>query len=82
MQPRIEFIDHPNIPKTSNAPQTAISKAVCYKTKNEQLKKRLFIFCMLPPTVFMQFYQLFFCTITLFAVSVKSRLEECDESVD
>ena len=37
MQPRIEFIDHPNIPKTSNAPQTAISKAVCYKTKNEQL---------------------------------------------
>ena len=64
------------------APQTAISKAVCYKTKNEQLWEKAVHFLLVATNCFMQFYQLFFCTITLFAVSVKSRLEECDESVD
>ena len=45
------------------APQTAISKAVCYKTKNEQLWEKAVHFFLLPPTVFMQVYQLFFAPL-------------------
>ena len=55
------------------APQTAISKAVCYKTKNEQPFSELFIFCLLPPTSFMQVYQLFFAPLPEYLAHVLVR---------
>ena len=54
------------------APQTAISKAVCYKTKNEQLWEKAVHFFLLPPTVVMQVYQLFFAPLPGFLGSTKN----------
>jgi hypothetical protein len=51
------------------APQTAISKTVCYKTKNEQFWEKAVLFCLLPPTVFMQVYQLFFAPLPNLPIS-------------
>ena len=50
------------------APQTAISKAVCYKTKNEQLWERLFIFLLVATNCFYAGLPTVFCTITFYHV--------------
>ena len=59
------------------APQTAISKAVCYKTKNEQFWEKAVHFLLVAtncfyaglPTVFMQVYQLFFAPLPFISLN-------------
>ena len=47
------------------APQTAISKAVCYKTKNEQLWEKAVHFSLVATNCFYAGLPTIFCTITL-----------------
>ena len=47
------------------APQTAISKAVCYKTKNEQLWEKAVHFLFVATNCFYAGLPTDFCTITL-----------------
>jgi hypothetical protein len=47
------------------APQTAISKAVCYKTKNEQLWEKAVHFLLVATNCFYAGLPTVFCTITL-----------------
>ena len=47
------------------APQTAISKAVCYKTKNEQLWEKAVHFLLVATNWFYASLPTVFCTITL-----------------
>ena len=47
------------------APQTAISKAVCYKTKNEQLWEKAVHFLLVATNWFYAISPTVFCTITL-----------------
>ena len=51
------------------APQTAISKAVCYKTKNEQLWEKAVHFLLVATNCFYAGLPTVFCTITLYAVA-------------
>ena len=46
------------------APQTAISKAVCYKTKNEQLWEKAVHFLFVATNCFYAGLPTDFCTIT------------------
>ena len=46
------------------APQTAISKAVCYKTKNEQLWEKAVHFLLVATNCFYAGLPTDFCTIT------------------
>ena len=46
------------------APQTAISKAVCYKTKNEQLWEKAVHFSLVATNCFYAGLPTIFCTIT------------------
>ena len=46
------------------APQTAISKAVCYKTKNEQLWEKAVHFLLVATNCFYAGLPTIFCTIT------------------
>ena len=46
------------------APQTAISKAVCYKTKNEQLMEKAAHFLLVATNCFYAGLPTVFCTIT------------------
>ena len=46
------------------APQTAISKAVCYKTKNEQLWEKAVHFLLVATNWFYAISPTVFCTIT------------------
>ena len=46
------------------APQTAISKAVCYKTKNEQLWEKAVHFLLVATNCFYAGLPTVFCTIT------------------
>ena len=46
------------------APQTAISKAVCYKTKNEQLREKAVHFLLVAINCFYAGLPTVFCTIT------------------
>ena len=48
------------------APQTAISKAVCYKTKNEQLWEKAVHFLLVATNWFYASLPTVFCTITIF----------------
>jgi hypothetical protein len=48
------------------APQTAISKAVCYKTKNEQLWEKAVHFLLVATNCFYAGLPTVFCTITPF----------------
>ena len=48
------------------APQTAISKAVCYKTKNEQLWEKAVHFLFVATNCFYAGLPTDFCTITIF----------------
>ena len=48
------------------APQTAISKAVCYKTKNEQLMEKAAHFLLVATNCFYAGLPTVFCTITTF----------------
>lgn len=48
------------------APQTAISKAVCYKTKNEQLWEKAVHFLLVATNCFYAGLPTVFCTITAF----------------
>jgi hypothetical protein len=48
------------------APQTAISKAVCYKTKNEQLWEKAVHFLLVATNCFYAGLPTVFCTITSF----------------
>jgi hypothetical protein len=48
------------------APQTAISKAVCYKTKNEQLWEKAVHFLLVATNWFYAISPTVFCTITHF----------------
>ena len=48
------------------APQTAISKAVCYKTKNEQLWEKAVHFLLVATNCFYAGLPTVFCTITGF----------------
>ena len=48
------------------APQTAISKAVCYKTKNEQLWEKAVHFLFVATNCFYAGLPTDFCTITRF----------------
>ena len=50
------------------APQTAISKAVCYKTKNEQLWEKAVHFLLVATNWFYAGLPTVFCTITSFIV--------------
>ena len=47
------------------APQTAISKAVCYKTKNEQLWEKAVHFLLVATNWFYASLPTVFCTITV-----------------
>lgn len=47
------------------ASQTAISKAVCYKTKNEQLREKAVHFLLVAINCFYAGLPTVFCTITL-----------------
>ena len=47
------------------APQTAISKAVCYKTKNEQLMEKAAHFLLVATNCFYAGLPTVFCTITM-----------------
>jgi hypothetical protein len=47
------------------APQTAISKAVCYKTKNEQLWEKAVHFLLVATNCFYAGLPTVFCTITI-----------------
>ena len=47
------------------APQTAISKAVCYKTKNEQLWEKAVHFLLVATNCFYAGLPTVFCTITV-----------------
>ena len=47
------------------APQTAISKAVCYKTKNEQLWEKAVHFLLVATNCFYAGLPTIFCTITI-----------------
>ena len=49
------------------APQTAISKAVCYKTKNEQLWEKAVHFLLVATNWFYASLPTVFCTITDFS---------------
>ena len=46
------------------ASQTAISKAVCYKTKNEQLREKAVHFLLVATNCFYASLPTVFCTIT------------------
>lgn len=46
------------------ASQTAISKAVCYKTKNEQLREKAVHFLLVATNCFYAGLPTVFCTIT------------------
>ena len=48
------------------APQTAISKAVCYKTKNEQFWEKAVHFLLVATNCFYAGLPTVFCTITSF----------------
>ena len=52
------------------APQTAISKAVCYKTKNEQLWEKAVHFLLVATNCFYAGLPTVFCTITELLKSV------------
>ena len=52
------------------APQTAISKAVCYKTKNEQLWEKAVHFLLVATNCFYAGLPTVFCTITAYCVFV------------
>ena len=54
------------------APQTAISKAVCYKTKNEQLWEKAVHFLLVATNCFYAGLPTVFCTITV----ISSRLRD------
>ena len=54
------------------APQTAISKAVCYKTKNEQLWEKAVHFLLVATNCFYAGLPTVFCTITVFLTQVSS----------
>ena len=43
------------------------------QNKNEQLREKAVHFCLLPPTVFMQVYQLFFAPLPTFAPGLLER---------
>ena len=53
------------------ASQTAISKAVCYKTKNEQLREKAVHFLLVAINCFYAGLPTVFCTITKFCYSMK-----------
>ena len=53
------------------APQTAISKAVCYKTKNEQLWEKAVHFLLVATNCFYAGLPTVFCTITIIAEGCK-----------
>ena len=57
------------------APQTAISKAVCYKTKNEQLWEKAVHFLLVATNCFYAGLPTVFCTITLFYAYVQACLQ-------
>ena len=50
------------------APQTAISIAVCYKTKNEQLWEKAVHFLLVATNCFYAGLPTVFCTITLYYI--------------
>ena len=50
--------------------QTAISKAVCYKTKNEQLREKAVHFLLVAINCFYAGLPTVFCTITVFDVII------------
>ena len=52
------------------ASQTAISKAVCYKTKNEQLREKAVHFLLVAINCFYAGLPTVFCTITQNPVSI------------
>ena len=54
------------------APQTAISKAVCYKTKNEQLWEKAVHFLLVATNWFYASLPTVFCTITIFRLKGKT----------
>ena len=54
------------------APQTAISKAVCYKTKNEQLWEKAVHFLLVATNCCYAGLPTVFCTITLFISSFRT----------
>ena len=56
------------------APQTAISKAVCYKTKNEQLWEKAVHFLLVATNCFYAGLPTVFCTITLNAARLQQGL--------
>ena len=67
------------------APQTAISKAVCYKTKNEQLWEKAVHFLLVATNCFYAGLPTVFCTITTFgqqfitckSVCLNMRVQAC-----
>ena len=58
------------------APQTAISKAVCYKTKNEQLWEKAVHFLLVATNCFYAGLPTIFCTITRNGITIKRVLEQ------
>ena len=53
------------------APQTAISKAVCYKTKNDQLWEKAVHFLLVATNCFYAGLPTVFCTITSFILQAR-----------
>ena len=58
------------------ASQTAISKAVCYKTKNEQLREKAVHFLLVAINCFYAGLPTVFCTITLFHPNLEKSYSE------
>ena len=58
------------------APQTAISKAVCYKTKNEQLWEKAVHFLLVATNCFYAGLPTVFCTITVISYSDSQKYEK------
>ena len=56
------------------APQTAISKAVCYKTKNEQLWEKAVHFLLVATNCFYAGLPTIFCTITFFFLDTEPKV--------
>ena len=57
------------------APQTAISKAVCYKTKNEQLWEKAVHFLLVATNCFYAGLPTVFCTITCITVLIRPAIK-------
>ena len=58
------------------ASQTAISKAVCYKTKNEQLREKAVHFLLVAINCFYAGLPTVFCTITNISAGIEITTHE------